>query len=429
MPNKRVLISMLGKGESFSRDIPGYRKAKYKFADGYEKETSYFSDVLLEYLYSIETPIDELIVIGTNDSDWENFLYYFANKCGESLDLNEFATKLEQLQGNISETALIKFKNIFGAVEFTPVVIPFGINVNEIKEILGRIINLDIDPNADLYIDITHGFRSIPFMVSYFTSYISLKYPEVKIKDIFYGMLEVSRDKGYAPVVSLKYLTEFDNWRHASEVFLKTGHASGLVKLMEATPAENFQRITELFSSFNDNYGLGYFNSTSSTAKRLYSKLDAQKKDSDIPQEFEYLRTIYMEFIGKFKNRSIPSQFNLAKDYATRGLFANAFLLLNEALLSYAVDEIKGAGEYKKEKARKDIAKKLKKEIDTKTKMGKQFIKLYTDIKLDVRNNIAHCGMESEDKVEYNPQKKFYKYFERATEIMSVKKHKPPKKK
>ena len=136
-----------------------------------------------------------------------------------------------------------------------------------------------------------------------------------------------------------------------------------------------------------------------------------------MPPEFEYLKNIYKGFIGKFRHSSIRSQFTLARDYADRGLFANAFLLLTEALLSWAVDKLAGADKYKDKEARSKVAKELNKDFETKKKMGVKFIRLYTDIKLDVRNNIAHCGMETNTDVNYNPRERFYQYFDEAEQL------------
>jgi len=420
---RNVLISMLGAGQKFVANKDDYRKALYKFPDGFEIETPFIIEAIRNYLERKDIKINEIIVIGTTGSIWQNFLFYFLG------DDNEFSENFKDEIPNlkiedINEKRLRGFSEIFEE-KFTPVVVPYGVNINDIKSIFKRIMSLKFEKYDNVYIDITHGFRSLPFMISYFIGYIKLKYSKIKIKDIFYGMLEVVKEYKCAPVVSLKSVFEFDEWRSASEIFVKTGHASNLVKLLKEKSSDEFQdsdkfkKIKELFTKFNYNYGMGYFNSTASVADNLYSEFKCC--DGSLPDEFLYLIDVYKNFITKFKDRSIKSQFNLARDYNERGLYSKAFLLLSEAIISCLCESVYGKERYKDKNLRDAITTSIKEGNFRmfKSEKSKKLIKVYNKLR-NKRNNIAHCGMTG-GMAEKNPYNLFNEYLNEINEVLRKK--------
>ncbi|MFN3920720.1 MAG: hypothetical protein ACK4JF_10615, partial [Methylohalobius sp.] len=71
-----MLASFLGKSQLDSQH--GYRRTRYRFPDGSERETAYFGLTLAEYLNA-----DRLILIGTPSSMWDVLI---ENVVGDAAD-------------------------------------------------------------------------------------------------------------------------------------------------------------------------------------------------------------------------------------------------------------------------------------------------------------------------------------------------------
>ena len=70
--------------------------------------------------------------------------------------------------------------------------IPFGKNEDEIWEIFDLMVE-NIEDRDEIYLDITHGFRSLPMMATAIVDYAEQIY-DIKLIDIFYGAYEAKDD-------------------------------------------------------------------------------------------------------------------------------------------------------------------------------------------------------------------------------------------
>lgn len=117
--------------------------------------------------------------------------------------------------------------------------IPDGKTREELWEILRAILNLHIPRGVHLTLDITHGFRSFPFV--FFTAAVFLKaLRDVDIKAVYYGMITKDRDTTVrAPMVDLSLILDMVEWFYATRIFKETGQAHHLNRLLvklEAPP-------------------------------------------------------------------------------------------------------------------------------------------------------------------------------------------------
>jgi CRISPR-associated DxTHG motif protein len=91
--------------------------------------------------------------------------------------------------------------------------------------------------NDEVIFDITHGLRSLPFLVFLFSAYLKVA-KKVKIASVLYGVLEKKQNSadpdiaGIIPVVELKEFVPMLDWMSATQRFVDLGDGNGLVQLL-----------------------------------------------------------------------------------------------------------------------------------------------------------------------------------------------------
>lgn len=113
--------------------------------------------------------------------------------------------------------------------------IPAGRNEAEMHAVFEvlRCEALAVPVDAELILDITHGFRSQPFFAGALVQYINALQPERTGRvRLFYGAYEARRE-GVAPVWDLTAYSELSALNAALRVFLDTGHGARLADLLE----------------------------------------------------------------------------------------------------------------------------------------------------------------------------------------------------
>ena len=89
-----------------------------------------------------------------------------------------------------------------------------------------------VDEGETVVFDITHGFRTLPFLAFLFAAYLKTA-KKVKIEAIYYGALEMSKqNNGKAPVIDLSQFVDMLDWISATDQFTQTGNAQQLAALL-----------------------------------------------------------------------------------------------------------------------------------------------------------------------------------------------------
>jgi CRISPR-associated Csx2 family protein len=153
----------------------------------------------------------------------ENLAHFVENA---NKDTNINASEVLDLKENLEKSLPSGSKIFF---------IRYGLNDTELWENF-RVFNQvfqDLPDNAEIFLDITHSFRSLPVfaMVSmfYLQDVIGKK---IKLQGIFYGMLDVMREtNNKAQVINLKPLVEMLQWVKAAQPFRKYGMSYELLSL------------------------------------------------------------------------------------------------------------------------------------------------------------------------------------------------------
>ncbi|NLG86291.1 MAG: TIGR02221 family CRISPR-associated protein [Firmicutes bacterium] len=167
-----------------------------------------------------------------------------------------------QAEGQIATTALVKLRQRVHGIPFPDLIIPLctreamdeslpilkrelssinidvletplGLGSTELQEIVAGLLN-KIPPRCRLTLDLTHGFRSYPFLFFIAIQYLTVLREDVEIDGVYYGMFEARPAQNEpAPFVDLAILLEMMEWIYAVRVFRDTSNATRLAQLLK----------------------------------------------------------------------------------------------------------------------------------------------------------------------------------------------------
>jgi CRISPR-associated Csx2 family protein len=114
--------------------------------------------------------------------------------------------------------------------------IPDGKSVDEIWQIFQAIFDC-LENEDELYVDITHSFRSIPLLASALLQYAKFL-KKVTVKAIYYGAHDARKNENgidIAPVFDLTAFSAIQDWSTAAHSFIAFGDAERLTSLTQDT--------------------------------------------------------------------------------------------------------------------------------------------------------------------------------------------------
>ncbi|MBE9055640.1 TIGR02221 family CRISPR-associated protein [Sphaerospermopsis sp. LEGE 08334] len=119
-----------------------------------------------------------------------------------------------------------------GDSRIKPIDIPTGRSTEEMWQTF-KIIAEQVNENDHVIFDITHGLRSLPFLVFLFAAYLKAA-KNVTIDAIYYGALELGNFKTGipAPVIDLSEFIGMLDWLTATERFVEMGDGQALANLL-----------------------------------------------------------------------------------------------------------------------------------------------------------------------------------------------------
>ena len=236
----KVLISAIGAGQPIIKKVPNginersidavmqdnvpfqireYQKTEYRFSEnGKGYVTSFVAAALATHL-----KIDKVILVGTEKSMWEEVYLYFAQNADVYIDDNfytDLGTKVENykhgMPNKVSENDLKKVSEVIDAYlkklrsdaegGSRCFLMDYGMKDEELIKNFKTFMNIadNLKEGDEVYLDITHSFRSIPIFMFVMLDFLeTLKYKNIKLKSVYYGMLEVRREIGYSKIVDL----------------------------------------------------------------------------------------------------------------------------------------------------------------------------------------------------------------------------------
>ncbi|MBP2132408.1 CRISPR-associated Csx2 family protein [Methanomicrobium sp. W14] len=311
------------------------------------------------------------------------------------------------------------------------VMIPNCMNEEELWEIF-RIISGEVNDEDKIIFDITHGFRSIPFVSYLIASYLRST-GKVEIEKVLYGTYQ----KGVksSPILDLTLFVSISDWIAGAYSFtesLDAGKISGLIQeinknvhLEMANPNEGPKKLQK----WSDN--LNKF----TIAVRLSRPADSLERANAVFRDYDQVKAeleFFVPFIDPIENRisglqkyitEKPPDGNITWDYAEKqleliglmnekNLFMQSMTLAREFMVTLLIlwhgkyckewldegirrnsERAMGALIREKRNGNFDSIPEFSEFLNMHHNEKESFCRLWGTI-TDLRNNIAHCGMK-----------------------------------
>ena len=258
----KVLISFLGTGslekgksEIDMRSAREYRKACYHLGERNLGEFPFVAAAL-----SSAHQVDKVILIGTVHSMWEEVYRYFSEKNGREIDEHAYLSVAEYCESANADSPLelpykSEIENAVGNAKIE--IIRYGVTEEEISENISIILKLSgqFSSGDEVIVDITHSFRSLPMLIMNLLIYMkNVGRKKINISHIYYGMLEIAREKGYAPIIDLRKISELSDWITGAYSFSQYGNAYKVAELLQDTDSSMSSRLKKFSDELNLNH-------------------------------------------------------------------------------------------------------------------------------------------------------------------------------
>ena len=242
--------------------------------------------------------------------------------------------------------------------------IPTGNDTAQMWQIF-TIITEHIERGDRVIFDITHGLRSLPFLVFLFAAYLKTA-KQVIIEAIYYGAFDLkSENSGLAPIIDLSEFVYVIDWIAASNQFVETGDARQLSKLLNPHSDSSGANKKAAESLFNVSLAslLCRPLELGNQADALVNDLEeAEKQQPNLVVPFEMLRQqvnqTFSSFVGNLDRdvqAALQAQFHLIKWYHTNNRLIEAMTLAREWLLAAVNYKLEGTVDIDSRHTREDI--------------------------------------------------------------------------
>ncbi|WP_434580251.1 TIGR02221 family CRISPR-associated protein [Sulfurimonas sp. NW15] len=404
----KILISSLGTGR---KEEGSYKKAKYRLDDKVY-ETSFIAKAIDEHIN-----LDKIFLIGTIKSIWDEAYIVFDGDNSETHE--ELYDKKE-----LGETTLALLKEIEKDTDFKikPFLIDYGLNENEIWSNFEKFIKISkfIEDGDEIYLDITHSFRSLSLMsyvMTQFASSVSDK--NFTVKAVYYGMYEYSYENkdGITPIVDIKILLELQDWIKSIEAIKRYGDFNALIELLEQDNSLEKQ-VKNTFVNLNNTINIANMSAMQQFIQTAHKKLNSIETSSN--KIVKLLAPEIIKIIDELNyDKKSDFQFALAKWFFKNHNYALSYMALFEAVVTKTC-ELK---EPNLDSSDKDVRDKIKGRVDYPYNIEFLENKDNKNENLDslssIRHSIVHQLDNRKDKVNQDIKKLSYfidlfeKYFDK----------------
>lgn len=375
----KILITSIGRGvnadENGERNISSYKRANYQWQNEEPFSTCYVADAMKHFF-----PVDGIMLLGTAGSDWASLYYYiltqedctlkregaiyderylkstlnllsdsnqaleFANLTGDMMKNGEKPIYHHQLDTEKVEKALKPLQEtIDGCMDI--IVLKYGVDKAEQMDNIRALYRMEelLDDGDELYIDLTHAFRSLQFFelvaLTYFRK-VSRK--NIIIKMLSYGQFESRHEYGNITKIvdmsGLLNLMELFNAASEYRMFGTLHDVDGLPLQLKTEEEEILHRFGDAIS-INNIVGFGDLISES---HKLWLERELEKKEARHELNFlldDVLRDIDSGFY-KDKDDPTKTQLNLARWHYEHKRYLIAITTAQEAFITWGLNLI-----------------------------------------------------------------------------------------
>lgn len=309
---RKVFISFLG--------TQNYVETCYQFEDGnFAAPTRFVQEAILSKIAYDWINSDVIYIFCTVQAfkaNWEN---------------NGHEKVREEIENTGLKERLINL-NIKAKIDV--VEIKEGFTNTEIWEVFQSVYS-KLLVEDEIYLDITHAFRSIPIFSSTLLNYARFL-KNISVKQIHYGafeklgpaykVYEMQLHDRIAPVLNLINIEHLHQWTHAAQMFLETGSTRYLNNMLsedDNTALSNFAlEISEV-------RGLDIFCGNSA------DDVSIQFETLTIPNSpFEEIKNIVLNYIKSFSKNSLDNLYEAVKYCYNFNLIQQGLTILTELIIS-----------------------------------------------------------------------------------------------
>ena len=329
----RVLIAGIGGGKN--KETGTYRVANYKIEDKVYEKRSFITSALEEHY-----EIDKTIFIGTTGSMWDNLYEYYCNRYDKEYDENYHLELMGVIDNATMDTDiyslnLAKFNETFKD-KILAIVTKYGMNELEIFENFNLIIQLqnELKDGDEVYLDITHSFRSNAFWMFLVMNYLTdVEDKKITVKAITYGMLEAQKDR-VAPVVDLNAFYKILQWIKGANNFKNYGNSYLIEQNIEN------EKLSKKLRNFSDALNMNYIASLRQSINSL-KKLEEDIKSLEGPAKL-IIPKVIKDFMDRFatEEKDYLFQAELAKWHFEQKRYAMAYININESIIGFIMDAL-----------------------------------------------------------------------------------------
>lgn len=352
---------------------------------------------------------DKIFVLGTVSSMWDAFYEYLCYNKGDILNEDNYLSINEQCSNANNNTSFesIDLKYIYDILpeKYNLKFMKFGLNEEEMIENLNILINItdSFDENTEIYLDLTHGFRSNAFYMFMVMNYINdVKNLNNNIKAIFYGMYEGTPKGTPIPILNLKIFSEISNLLKGVHDINNYGNFYTLSNSIDDSKLKN------KLDQFSNSLNINYIGEVKKKLVDLNKVIDSLNKTENTLIKMIVPKAL-KSFSDQFSNIKDDYMFllEISKWYYNQKKYALSYLTMRESITAFFCEKYTGSStkENIEESNRKinQLSFSYKgmsrmEKMDPSYKKMEKLIKVFQRCR-QIRNNIAHSGEEKIDSL------------------------------
>ena len=307
----KILITALGSGTyNKEKNEKEYKLATYYLEEGHPlEETELIASAIDE-----QWKMDKIIFIGTTGSMWSNvYKFYCKNK---RITMNdEYYNKLKNTELSANKDTLIenleieKFNATFDK-KIKGIVIKYGVDNKENLENFHSIIEIEkeIEDGDEIFIDVTHSFRSMSFWLFLIMTYLrDVSNKNIDIKNITYGMFEAPNEKKETPIVSLNLFVDILKWFKGASELKNYGNSYSILDELEKNLID--KEIKNEIENFSDTMNINYIDSIEESLKN-FNTIKDKLNNLEGPGKY-IIPQVFKNFINTFE---LPNKEKLSNE-------------------------------------------------------------------------------------------------------------------
>ena len=405
----KILITALGRGNFDNEE----KKMKYQPTKYYVEENDTLKETqLIASAIDEKWKMDKIIFIGTTGSMWSNVYRFYCEDQNIEKD-EKYYEKLEKIElenkknTSIEELEIEKFNATFDKKlnsildkEIKGIIIKYGVNDIENLENFHSIIEIEkeIENGDEIFIDVTHSFRSMSFWLFLIMTYLKdVSNKNIDIKNITYGMFEARNEKKETPIVSLNLFVDILKWFKGASELKNYGNSYSILDELEKNLMN--KEIKNEIEIFSDTMNIHYIDSIEESLKN-FNTIKDKLNNLEGPGKY-IIPQVFKNFINTFELPNKEKLSNEEKKYLLRAKLAKwhfdqkrysmAAININEAVVDFIMDALNFPNidtEIKTDKTR--LAKIWLEQIkEVEDEEIKKYGTMYVETR-SIRNKIAH---------------------------------------